>query len=192
MNIISMELPLHTHFNTPDKNKRVYDEESFFEAFKVAKDKYNDIGIFGGVPIIDSNKCFHTSEWLPELSSIFGVCKSIDINYIAHVDLDYDNNITKKILLNDIMENNPYPLSLGAICLSKGPIRKTTKEPVKVIYTNKDLIEDDQIVYPISKILAFDIIIDSTPEERNKKNWHPTPVYELFSQETINNEKENL
>lgn len=142
--IVEITLPLHTHFNTPDKNKRIFSKTAFGKALEKANEMYKDEG---GIPVELSYPAETTRDALfVDPARMVGRASNIDVE-----------SMTGNIKLNPLNENAKIAIASieNGMNLSFG---------LRGVGTVK--LENGNTICDIDRIISFQLIdADTNPCE---------------------------
>lgn len=144
--LVEVSLPLHTHFNTPDKNKRIFSKTAFEKALDKANEMYKDEG---GIPV-------ELSYPMEAMSDAMFVNPARIVGRASNIDIQ---SMTGDIKLNPLNENAKIAIASieNGMNLSFG---------LRGIGTVK--LENGNTICDIDRIISFQLIdADQNPCEDN-------------------------
>lgn len=135
--LYEVKLPLHTHFNTPDVNKRVFSKDAFEKALEKANEVYkND----GGIPVV-----------LPypagkSINEFMFVDPTRMVGRVSDIDTE---SMTGNLKLNPVNENPKYIIT---------EIENGMKLSLGLRGVGSGRLENGNMICDIDRIISFEII----------------------------------
>ncbi len=144
--LVEVTMPLHTHFETPDINGRIFTKDAFKEALEKANSVYKD---FGGIPVVlggEPQSMYEATH--VDIAKIIGIANNINIETMTG-DIKLDpRNENAKITIAEI--ENGMKLSFG----------------IRGVGTVK--LENGSTICDVDRIISFQLIdTDQNPCEDN-------------------------